>query len=443
MVTLSGYQEEAVQFLLEHIDGGLLADDVGLGKTFTSLVSVKRILDAWKTKTGPVWVVCPKTLKAQWSTAIEEVFYDWTREQLESTFKIKSYTEMVKAYGQELRPDIIVFDEAHMLKNIYAVRTQCALWFSRYSKVVWFLTATPAPNNPSELFTYLILPRVRENRSAYATLENLSRFLKRAYKDYLSYYFKIYEDPVIRRIIVKGFLDRDKQAEFVDIVSARCLRRTKENYLDLPMLSRKSIEIPWETADQEEQYYLLEKSMLQEAGRKKYSYLVRLREYSATTSKVNWLVPVLEERVQRGQSVIVFATFKSVLLDLVAKMSVPVSVITGDTPESSRVTAVKMFQHGDTKVLLATPFVGGVGLNLQVASVIYWIDLWWSPDVQLQGVGRAYRRGQTHDVEEYVLFHPDTIDEAIMKVLSRKRRFNAAIFREEVIHDLRQRRSTR
>src|SRR5207244_11888227 len=70
---------------------------------------------------------------------------------------------------------------------------------------------------------------------------------------------------------------------------------------------------------------------------------------------------------------------------------------------------------------------GGVGLNLQPASVIVNVDLPWNPAVLEQRIGRVHRLGQTRPVQVVSFVAKGTIEEGMLSVLGFKRSLFAGI----------------
>ncbi len=64
---------------------------------------------------------------------------------------------------------------------------------------------------------------------------------------------------------------------------------------------------------------------------------------------------------------------------------------------------------------------GGVGLNLQAASVVLNLDLPWNPAVLEQRIGRAHRMGQKRTVNVVNLIAKGTIEERIFELMKVKR----------------------
>ena len=94
--------------------------------------------------------------------------------------------------------------------------------------------------------------------------------------------------------------------------------------------------------------------------------------------------------------------------------------LTGETKKELRHAYVEKFQNGEADVFLISLKAGGTGLNLTNAEIVIHYDPWWNLSAQNQATDRAYRIGQTKDVQVYKLIMKDTIEEKIMKLQERK-----------------------
>ena len=56
---------------------------------------------------------------------------------------------------------------------------------------------------------------------------------------------------------------------------------------------------------------------------------------------------------------------------------------------------------------------GGTGLNLTAANHVIHVDRWWNPAVEDQATDRAFRIGQTRDVQVHKLVCAGTLEERI------------------------------
>jgi SNF2 family DNA or RNA helicase len=141
----------------------VLADDMGLGKTVQALDAAELL----RRRKGieRVLVIAPASVKYQWKTEIEK-FTNLLAQVIDgllprrrslyaspSFFNLTSYDLVLKdiQYMHELRPDLIIPDEAQRIRNwtTAAARTIKQLK-SRYAFV---LTGTPLENKLEELFS--------------------------------------------------------------------------------------------------------------------------------------------------------------------------------------------------------------------------------------------------------------------------------------------------
>ncbi|EGZ09411.1 hypothetical protein PHYSODRAFT_318176 [Phytophthora sojae] len=91
------------------------------------------------------------------------------------------------------------------------------------------------------------------------------------------------------------------------------------------------------------------------------------------------------------------------------------SRLDGNTKVEERLQMVNDFNNpgSNTTVFLISTRAGGVGLNLQSATNVVIFDPSWNPSHDCQAQDRAYRIGQTKDVQVYRLITLGTIEEMI------------------------------
>ena len=63
---------------------------------------------------------------------------------------------------------------------------------------------------------------------------------------------------------------------------------------------------------------------------------------------------------------------------------------------------------------------GGTGLNLMRAVHVFHIDRWWNPAVENQATDRAFRIGQTRNVQVHLMIGSGTLEEKIDNMLAEK-----------------------
>ena len=123
--------------------------------------------------------------------------------------------------------------------------------------------------------------------------------------------------------------------------------------------------------------------------------------------------------------ILLFSRYKETL-DLINKQFLNVLFptlkylrIDGSIPAAKRFEIVKKFNHdNNTKMLLLTTGVGGVGLNLHTANVVVMFDHDYNPMNDLQAIDRAHRIGQKNILHVYRLIMKDTLEEQIMGYFS-------------------------
>ena len=88
---------------------------------------------------------------------------------------------------------------------------------------------------------------------------------------------------------------------------------------------------------------------------------------------------------------------------------------------------IDAFSTADEGAVLVSQIVaGGVGLNIQAASVVVLCEPQLKPTTESQAIARAHRMGQVQSVQVHRLLSEGCIDERICEILARKR----AIFDE-------------
>jgi superfamily II DNA or RNA helicase len=254
-VDLNPHQIEAALFALRSplSKGVLLADEVGLGKTIEAALVLCQL---WAERKRRLLVICPASLRKQWSLELEEklnlptavidkVGYDAARaaghaEPFRSDKVVitsLNYANTMRADIRAISWDLVVIDEAHKLRNAYRASNvigQGIRWAIEDRKKL-LVTATPLQNSLLELYglTTLIDEQIFGDpatfRSMYATagadLSELSGrlrpFCKRTLRNQVVEYIQYTE----RRAMTRPFRPTDQEHELYEAISA-FLRRT-------------------------------------------------------------------------------------------------------------------------------------------------------------------------------------------------------------------------
>lgn len=171
-VDMNPHQVEAALFAFKSplSKGAILADEVGLGKTIEAGIILSEL---WAEHKRRIIIVVPASLRNQWNLELMEKFYlPSVILENESYKEIKeldtnlfedgrhiiicSYNFAIK-HSEELQLvdwDLVVFDEAHKMRNVYKkgniIGNTMMNTFKHCKKIL--LTATPLQNNLKELY---------------------------------------------------------------------------------------------------------------------------------------------------------------------------------------------------------------------------------------------------------------------------------------------------
>ena len=167
---LRPYQQEGcawIDFLYHHRFGACLADDMGLGKTVQTIGFLARYFEQNPNLTrASVLIVLPPSLVFNWQEEFvrfapslkvmdslrKSAWHDALREaQVILTTYDRVRLDLEAMEGT--RFEIVVFDEAHNLKNVSAARTKAAAHINR--RFTLCLTGTPVENNASEFYSVM------------------------------------------------------------------------------------------------------------------------------------------------------------------------------------------------------------------------------------------------------------------------------------------------
>lgn len=424
---------------LARINSFLLADEMGLGKSLQALTVAA--IDFEAGYASRVLIVAPATLKWNWLEEIERhttfsaVVLDGSPKQrtaILGEFGMGDHDVLIVNYEQvgphldllnSLGFDIVIFDEAHTIKNPKAKRTKAALALKAQRS--FLLTGSPILNNVDELWA--LLHRIDP------------------------YEFPNYWKFIARYAVYGGYKDKQivgvkNQAELTDRLRRVMLRREKRQVLDLPEKQRIQIVVDlhpeqrklYRQADEELRIELPSDPNPMEIENALTKFL-RLKQICGTTAtieghpdhsiKLDRAVEMIEEITDLGEHVVVFTQFRGVQAALASRLRnlkhpVPTTVINGDTPNRDRVPLVGEWGSGPPGALVAMLQVAGVGLNMTAASRCIFIDKLFVPKLNEQAEDRLHRIGAdlTKPVQIYELIALNTIESRIEAILRRKTR---------------------
>jgi SNF2 family DNA or RNA helicase len=148
-----------------------------------------------------------------------------------------------------------------------------------------------------------------------------------------------------------------------------------------------------------------------------------LGKESASSSKLNALLELVEEAIDGGHRALIFSQFTA-MLDIIegALQDTGISFCRLDGSTKNRQEVVERFQRDERiPVFLISLKAGGVGLNLTAADTVIHYDPWWNPAVEAQATDRTHRIGQKRVVTSIKLIARDTVEERVLRMQEKKR----------------------
>jgi len=127
------------------------------------------------------------------------------------------------------------------------------------------------------------------------------------------------------------------------------------------------------------------------------------------------LSEIVDESRANNSKLLIFNYFRPVVECAAAVVGSGCAQLTGSVSVGERQRRINEFDNAEGFAALALQIdVGGVGLNLQSASVVVLMEPQYKPSTEWQAVKRAHRMGQPRRVVVHRLIAEDSIDERLV-----------------------------
>ncbi|MFG2778756.1 DEAD/DEAH box helicase [Streptomyces prunicolor] len=419
-VSLRGYQSFGARFALAQ-RRVVLGDEMGLGKTVQAIAALAHLAAEGHSH---FLVVCPASVLINWTREIgarstlralpvhgpdrQDAYGEWSERggvaitTFDTLHTLPAPVDK-SPKGRRSRteapsgptPGMLVVDEAHYVKNPDTRRTKSvALWTERCDRVL-FLTGTPMENHVEEFRTLVrhlrpeLLPTVRNGTAAAGP-------------------------HAFRKSVAPAYLRRNQE----DVLTELPALVQVDEWVELGVADREA----YERAVGDGNFMAMRRAAY--ADTEKSAKLQRLRELVA-------------EAADNGVKVVVFSYFRDVLAAVEQALDKGVfGPISGSVPAARRQQLVDDFtQAPGHAVLLSQIEAGGVGLNLQAASLVILCEPQVKPTVEHQAVARVHRMGQIRTVQVHRMLATDSVDDRLLTILKNKDRLFDAFARRSALAD--------
>jgi SNF2 family DNA or RNA helicase len=144
------------------------------------------------------------------------------------------------------------------------------------------------------------------------------------------------------------------------------------------------------------------------------------------SGKLNRITEMLEEVLAEDDSALVFTQFAEMggmlKIHFQKVFGQEALFLHGGVPQKQRDQMVMRFsEKNGPKIFILSLRAGGVGLNLTRASHVFHFDRWWNPAVENQATDRAFRIGQTKNVQVHKFLCDGTLEERIDEMIEDKK----------------------
>eukprot|EP01041_Mallomonas_annulata_P001799 gene1799-3491_t len=420
--TLFDHQKAAIRLCLS-LRRTILAYDMGLGKTIICLVWAKlmcldhtdslaiaivpcTLIETWRREASMIGFNCidPSSMNKisrNISNSKSEkiiILASWT--------KIPSPEDISRVTGRREGSYVLICDEAHAMQTYTSQRTQATLTLCLNNRCKGSILSTGTPmKNGRPANIYPLLAGIK-----HPCASDKMKFEVR------------YCNAKKTRFCPWDISGATNLAELRAVIGPYLIRKTKEECLDLPQLTRRLVELTVSDKIRKEyddiingmkttttrQYHKgATNAMGGAAGRgNALEQLAHLRQF-VSLAKALPAARFIRERLREGSgAVVVFVWFRETARELQrlllegyddddeedcgSSSSLRCEVLTGDiTRQHERQSLVDAFQTGSIDVLICSFGVGATGLTLTHSHVVVLLDRPWTPGDVMQAI-KAY-----------------------------------------------------
>jgi SNF2 family DNA or RNA helicase len=420
--------------------GACLADDMGLGKTVQTLALIERDWRAGPQR--PTLLICPMSVVGNWQKEAERFTPDLPvlvhhghERQKGSAFKqeasrqaivLSSYALLHRDFDilKEVDWAGVVLDEAQNIKNPETKQAQAARSLPAGYRIA--LTGTPVENHVGDLWSIMefINPgflgsQAEFKRSFFVPIQanrdaDAAGRLKRLTGPFL-----------LRRLKT----DKNIIADLPDKLEMKVFCTLTKEQASLYAAVVADADRALDKADegiQRRGLILATLSKLKQVCNHPAQFLGDNSPIPGRSGKLARLTEMLEEMLETGDRALVFTQFRE-MGDIIKRhlqdtFGREVLFLHGGVPKKQRDLLVSRFQNevSGPRVFLLSLKAGGTGLNLTAANHVFHFDRWWNPAVENQATDRAFRIGQTRNVQVHKFLCVGTLEEKIDEMIERK-----------------------
>ena len=456
------HQRKALEASAEKVQWAYFME-MGTGKTKVTIDNIAYLF--FQRKITAALIIAPKSVYTVWETEIETHLpdqlkyktYKWNIDKPSVYTKLNDFKDLriflinVEAlstkrgyeacvdYLTKNKLNFVALDESTTIKNRQAKRTKNILGLRQLSYIRRILTGSPITKSPLDLFTQcqFLSPELLgfssylAFRNRYAEMTDIPVGSGR----YISVpkYYKRLEELEIR---LQQFSTRIRKDQCLDLKP----KVRQKRYIELEGESKNIYDRLRTSA-----LAIVEDSTISFSN--KLTEIIKLHQVcngftknddgeimSLHESKINALEEIINET---DGKIIIWANYihniKQIIMFLKKKYGEESVVsIYGEVNVEDRKKAVERIQTDEkTRFMVGNPTTGGFGLTLTACNTVIYFSNNYNLEVRMQSEDRAHRMGQKGSVVYIDIVAKNTLDEAIMKALTKKGQIAAKTLGEE------------
>lgn len=402
---LRPYQNADVNFLIQFDKGKAVFNQQRLGKTPTTLVTMRL-----KEQNNNL-IIVPKSTIYQWKREFSkwhggnliEIKDSWNKSKRAKAYQEQNGTliinyekaridfEEIKKY---LSPfDAIVLDEAHVLRN-YSGLSQNArspqtvkaiIRLRKLSQDAYALSGTPTPNKEADIcgilaFLYPDLFEFYWNTIDYY----FEKTIEKNYGNQQEYH------------VVGGFKNTYKQQEMLEFIETFSIQRKRKDVIKwLPAVDYEIIRL--DPTDKQTKYFrelkeyfetehvVCENPLTTMMALRQIANYPAILELDKSSPKFDWIKAHVEDYPEKA--VVIVSAFSSILIELQKYLDkTDTRLMYGQTTPKDRQAYIDDFQNKKYNVLLTNIHVAKEGITLSRAEEIIFLDpsLTYTDNLQMQ-----------------------------------------------------------
>ncbi|XP_076302965.1 LOW QUALITY PROTEIN: SWI/SNF-related matrix-associated actin-dependent regulator of chromatin subfamily A containing DEAD/H box 1 homolog [Lasioglossum baleicum] len=486
---------------------GILADEMGLGKTVQVIAFLTYLKEAGlrDEKDGPHLIVVPSSTMENWNNELDrwspslkvvqyygsqeerkEMRLGWRNGDLDdvdvllTTYNLVSSTPEERRLFRVMPIHYVVFDEAHMLKNMSTIRYENLVRINAKHRIL--LTGTPLQNNLLELMSLLIfvmpslfagkqadlkslfsknpkLPAVKKNGEQPLFEQEQVKNAKQIMRPFVLRRLKaevLRDLPAKSERVIKCPMIEKQQKMYTNLVaefSAEADQSTEVNGIGMMMQLRKLANHPLLVQDyyNESKLKTISNRLAKEHSYKQknadfifedlqwmsdyqvnqltrtYKSLAGLglpQELIPQAGKLKILDELLSKLKEEGHRVLIFSQFTMILNILEEYLTIRGQTylrLDGSTPVTDRQCLIDQYTEDENIfIFLLSTKAGGLGINLTAADTVIIHDIDFNPYNDKQAEDRCHRVGQKRPVNIIRLLSEGTIEEGMYEIAQDK-----------------------